>query len=140
MAGQMTPQELRDFITSAVNAVVQNLNLSSGPPGEQGSQGPPGNDGVGNKNGSPPQLKADDIGFFDPAFEGEGPIANSGRHTFYRDVYAFVDRLKDIATIKSSDKVREVLPTCFRGEALIWHSTELTDLEKTLLRTAPLEA
>lgn len=114
--------------------------MLSGPPGEQGPQGLPENDGVGNENGSPPQLKANDIDFFDPAFEEEGSIANSERHTFYRDVYAFVDRLKNIAAIKSSDKVREVLPTCFCGEALVWHLTELTDLEKTLLRTAPLEA
>lgn len=51
-----------------------------------------------------------------------------------------VDRLKDMAEVKTPEKIREILPTCFRGEALIWHSTELTELEKILLRTAPLSA
>ena len=41
------------------------------------------------------------------------------RYTFYKDIYAFMNRLKNIATIKGSDKVYEALLTYFRGEALI---------------------
>ena len=107
-----------------------------GQPGPQGDPGPPGTDVAGGGNSS--ALKADDIGFFDPAHEGEGPVVSVGRYSFYKDIYAFVDRIKDLVELKGEDKVREVLPTCFRGEALTWHSTELTELEKTLLRTATL--
>lgn len=139
MVGQMISQEFQSFITNAVNAVVQNLNLPAGPPdppGPPGNPGLPGNDAVDNGNGNSSQLKSDDVGFFDPAMEGEGPIVTVGRYTFYKDVYAFVDRLKDIAAIKRNDKVREALPTCFRDETFIWYSTGFTELEKTLLRTA----
>ena len=121
-----------------------------GPPGAPGERGPPGDtgaDGAATVNGTPAQLKADDVGFFDPSYEdpkesnskNENPVINAGRHVFYRDVYAFVDRLKDLVHLKGEDKVREVLPTCFRGSALIWHSTELTELEKRGLRNASVE-
>ena len=109
-----------------------------GPPGNPGEPGPPGLDGVAAVGGNSGVLKADDIGYFDPNCEGEGPVVSVGRHMFYKDIYAFVDRLKDVAADKGEDKVRETLTTCFRGEALTWHSAELTDLEKTLLRTADL--
>ena len=132
---------------NALRGLLQSLPIQQGPPGQPGQPGhpgqpgppgPPGNDAVG--GGGNTTLKADDIGFFDPACEGEGPVVNAGRHTFYKDIYAFVDRLKDFVEIKGEEKVREVLPMCFRGESLTWHSTELTDLEKTLLRTASLTA
>lgn len=106
-----------------------------GPPGPPGDRGPAGTDGLVGANGA---LKADDVGFFDPSYEDptntNSPVVSVGRHVFYRDVYAFEDRLKDLVHLKGEDKVREVLPTCFRGSALIWHSTQLTELEKRGLR------
>ena len=123
---------------TALQGLLRSVTAQPGPPGPPRNPGPPGNDAVGGNGSS--QLMSDDVGYFDPATEGEGPVVTVGRHTFYKDVYAFVVRLKDVAASKGNDKVRKALPTCFRGEALIWHSTELTELEKTLLRTAPLEA
>ena len=43
--------------------------------------------------------------------EGDAAVISMGRHTLYRDVYAFVDRLKDMVTLHG-DRVKEVLPTC----------------------------
>lgn len=80
----------------------------------------------------------DDIGFFDPEYEGSGPVVNAGKSVFYRDVYAFIDRLKDMEAIRGEDKLRAVIPQCFRGSALIWHSAELSEMEKSLLRRADL--
>ena len=126
---------LRSVATQQGPPGQQGRRGEQGPPGNPGQPGPPGMDAVGGNTGA---LKADDVGYFDPACEGEGPVVSVGRHMFYKDIYAFVDRLKDLASIKGDEKIREILPTCFRGEALTWHSTELTDLEKTLLRTADL--
>ncbi len=127
--------------SAAVAQYVRDNPPQPGPAGPTGDRGPPGNDGAGSGNGSPAQLKADDIGFFDPSYEDptNSPVVNVGRHVFYRDVYAFIDRLKDLVSLKGEDKTREVLPTCLRGSALIWHSTELTELEKRGLRNASVD-
>ena len=87
------------------------------------------------------EWKADDIGFFDPGLDDpcDTPIITVGRHSFYRDVYAFVDRLKDIAKQRSTNKLRTVLPKYFRGECQIWYSIELGEMEKDLLRSVPLK-
>lgn len=112
-----------------------------------GGQGPtpppndPPNLGMGNGNG---EWKPDDIGYFDPEHDGlanvGAPIVNAGRHVFYRDVYAFVDRLKDMAPLRDEPKLRTALVQCLRGSALIWHSMELSDLEKQLLKNADLDS
>ena len=87
------------------------------------------------------EWKAEEVGFFDPGLEdaNDASITTVGRHSFYRDVYAFVDRLKDMAKQRPSDKLRTILPECFRGEAQIWYSVELSEFEKDLLRAVPLE-
>ena len=87
------------------------------------------------------EWKAEEIGFFDPGLDdpNDAPIVAVGRHSFYRDVYAFVDRLKDMARQRSADKLRTVLPECFRGECQIWYSVELDEMAKDLLRSVPLE-
>lgn len=81
----------------------------------------------------------EEIGFFDPDYEGSGPVVNRGKSVFYRDVYAFIDRLKDMTHVRGLDKLRSVIPQTLRGSALIWHSTELSELEKRLLRKASLD-
>ena len=84
------------------------------------------------------QWNAEQIGFFDPDYESNGPVVNSGKYVFYKDVYVFIDRLKDMAPLRGEDKLRTVLLQCFRGTALIQHSSELSELEKNLLRRASL--
>lgn len=77
---------------------------------------------------------------FDPEYEGSNPVVNEGKKVFYQDVYAFVDRLKDMEQIKGEKKLQSVVPQCLRGSAPIWHSTELSEMEKSLLRQADLDA
>jgi len=50
----------------------------------------------------------------------------------------FVDRLKNLAKQKGNEVLKPLVSTCFRGEALRWYSTELSELEKDLLRAATL--
>lgn len=95
MAGQMTPQELRDFITSTVNAAVQNLNLPPGPPGESGPQGPPG-PATSAENGTT-RWNPGDLGFFDPNYDNKSisngsALEHTGKETYFRDVYLFIER------------------------------------------------
>ena len=84
------------------------------------------------------KLKAEDVGFFDPQYEpgNNAPVLNAGKHVYYQDVYVFVDRLKDVADIKPNTyaALKNLIPACLRGSALIWYSVELTELEKKLLR------
>ena len=41
------------------------------------------------------------------------------RYIFYKNVYVFINRLKNIAVNKGNDKIREILSIYFRGEAFI---------------------
>jgi len=87
--------------------------------------------------------KPDDIGYFDPKFDGHGPeaglIGSSSRHVYYWDVYTFTDRLHILAPIKGPEALRVAIPACLRGTALLWHTVELTDMEQDLLGNAGLE-
>ncbi len=112
--------------------------IQAGPAGPPGPPSPAGLDGAA--GGNNPNLKPDDISFFDPSHKGEGAIVNARRHAFFKDVYAFIDRLNNMAVIHSREKVAQVLPTCFRSDALTWHTTELDEAYKGLLRTATLDS
>ena len=85
-------------------------------------------------------FKADDIGFFDPEYQDgtTGPVANAGKHVIYRDIYTFVDRLKDIE-FSYGEAIKFIIPECFRGAALMWYTIELTDVDKILLRAQDLD-
>ena len=80
--------------------------------------------------------RPEEIGFF---CDESGPVVTINRHIYYRDVYAFINRLKDVALLRSMEKTRTVLPELQRGSALIWHSTELSVTEKEMLRMVPLD-
>ena len=85
------------------------------------------------------QLKSDDVKYFDSAIEEEESVVTIKRYTFYKNIYIFINRLKNVAVSKSNNKVRETFSICFHDEAFIWYSTKLTELEKTLFRTTSLK-
>lgn len=87
-----------------------------------------------------PVLRAEEVGYFDPEYQDPvtGPIVNAGKYIYYRDVFIFVDRLKDLAS-QPQNNVKHVISSCFRGTALMWYSMELTELERDLLRDAELD-
>ena len=81
-----------------------------------------------------PEFKAEDIGYFDPDIDksyGEGSIVSVGKNTYYRDVYAFIDRLKDMEGQCSN--LPRLVSTCLHGIALSWYTLELDSDYKTLL-------
>jgi hypothetical protein len=81
---------------------------------------------------------ADEIEFFDSNIDDDDSVVNVDRHVFYKNIYAFVDRLKNMITIREDDKLRTILSQCFRDAVLIWHFIELFDMKKDLLRQANL--
>lgn len=49
------------------------------------------------------EIRAEEVGYFDSEYQQEqgtisGPVINTGKYMFYRDVYVFVDRLKDLVS------------------------------------------
>jgi hypothetical protein len=76
----------------------------------------------------------DEIEFFDSNIDDDESIVNVSRHVFYKNIYVFVDRLKNMIVIREDDKLRIVLFQCFRDAVLIWHFIELFDMKKDLLR------
>ena len=77
--------------------------------------------------------KSEDIGFFDPAAEGEGDMVNAGKYVVYKDVYEFKDRIDTLVQHWTEEEVRPLIFGCLRGDALKWHSNELTKDKKELL-------
>jgi hypothetical protein len=64
-------------------------------------------------------FRADEVGYFDPDLDAnaEGDMVTVGKDLWFRDVFLFTDRLKDIATTKA-DVVRANWTACLRGTAL----------------------
>ena len=83
-------------------------------------------------------LRADDIRFFNPNAEGEGPIVGE-KHVTFRDVFAFVDRLKEMKRRHSEQQVLAVIMSCLKGTAITWHTAELAELERDILEAANLK-
>ena len=89
-------------------------------------------------------LRAEDVGFFDPEFQAEqehgkstpGPVVNAGKHAYYLDVFVFVDRLNELTRKHGENLVKDVIPSCLRGSALTWWTTEVDDSRKEVLEAS----
>lgn len=134
--GGFTPEqraELRAMMAEMRAEPVPGQPGPPGPPGPQGEQGPAGNGANGTD-----RLIPDDVGFFDPFYDGKsvdtGPaIEHAGKSTYFRDVHVFIDRVKDVARAKGEVLLRQNLQICLRGTAMEWFTTELTDNDKRLV-------
>ena len=109
---------------------------SSGPQGPSGEPGPPGLDGAGNGT---TRWNAGDLGFFDPLYDGKSAsnseaITHTGKDTYFRDVHLFIERAKDLATVKGAELVRDNLWTCLRGTALAWWTGEFSEDQKRMIK------
>lgn len=120
-----------DFISRLADALRANPGDLHGPPG------PPGTPAVGG-NEQNSHWRADEVGFFFPDLHssyGPAEIVTIGKESFYRNASVFLDRLDDIVRLRGGEIVRNNIPTCLRGAALQWYTTELGDLEKQSLRS-----
>lgn len=84
-------------------------------------------------------MKSTYIGYFDQNFDDNERLTNTGKHVFYKDVYAFIDKFQDVPVIYGMAKIKKVMSTCSRDGDFSWHPMELTDLEKGLFHTSCIE-
>ena len=132
---------IQGIINQAVQEGILRYQRESRPGSNAPADGNRFDDGTVNPNNSAGRLTHKEVGYFDPSYPStdDSPIANEHGSVFYRDVYVFVDRLEDLVSFKGEPTVRELVPSCLRGSALIWYTTELTDLEKRGLRNATVK-
>lgn len=72
------------------------------------------------------------IFFFDFIAEKSESVINLEKYVFYRDVYTFVDRFRNVNFVREKNKFRSIISQCLRKTALTWHFIEwfhLTDLK-----------
>ena len=65
---------------------------------------------------------------------GKGEVVTVGKDVYYRLVILFIERIKDLASVKGAILVRSNINTCLRGTALTWYTAELSNLERVGLR------
>jgi len=84
--------------------------------------------------------KAADVGFFDPSLPDNDGVEVVGHVTYYTNVETFIDRLRDLATLKSEEVVRANVHSCLKGIALKWYTHELARDTKDIMQATSLEA
>ena len=65
------------------------------------------------------------LDYFDPHLDkshGEGRIITVGKDIYYRSAILFVERIRDLATVKGWSIVRSNLSIALRGSALTWYT------------------
>src|SRR5579871_1545992 len=130
-----------DHLTRLLEAMLQQYLQDHPPP--VGQQGPPGATGPAGPQGPPgnsigTSFSPKDIGYFNPKLdekEGKGDVVQIGSETHIRDVYYFIDRIKDCVRLHDEELVKANIAKCLRGAAMEWYTTTLTSLEKEALRT-----
>jgi len=84
--------------------------------------------------------RIEEFGLFEPDLAVDerhpaGDVITVGRDTIYRNVDAFVERIKDAVATKGCFVVRDNLHLCLRGAATRWYTFEVSDLNKLAMRT-----
>ena len=81
------------------------------------------------------------IDFFDSRRENDknrNVIVNVDRHIYYKNIFVFIDRFKNLKKNSSDYRIREFIVECLRDDALIWHSLKLDEIEKNMFRDASM--
>ena len=65
--------------------------------------------------------KSDEISFFDFEYEDVNNVSiiNADKHVFYRDVYVFINKLKNVVFFRDENKLRIMIFQCLRKSVLI---------------------
>ena len=137
MLESLTEDEIKAIVAEAVAAAFASNISPPGPPSPPRPQGPPAaNNGNNGTNG----WRIEDLGYFNPDLPdpADTPVKTISSHTYYRDVYVFVERLKDLQAIKGEELVRSNIHASLRGTALDWYTVQLTEFERRSLRRLPL--
>ena len=85
---------------------------------------------------------AKNVEFFDSDYKNVNNliIVNADRHIFYKDVYVFENRLKDLAkNFTKKQRMRKLVSKCLRDKIFKWYFMKMTKFEKNLFRAAFIE-
>jgi hypothetical protein len=87
--------------------------------------------------GRRPNWKTADVGFFWPDIPtsmGTGRIVDYKNERYFRDVNAFVSRIRDTIPHYGAELMRNNLHNCLRGEAFAWYNDIIRNAMKNALR------
>ena len=86
------------------------------------------------------------IGYFDPDYlapsNSKDPICTASREFIYRDIFAFLERLRAVSTTTSPAKFTDILrflPYSFRNSASTWYNEVLDEHEREMLSSEDTE-
>ena len=83
------------------------------------------------------------IDYFDSKYSNSSNknsfIMNFDRYIYYRDVYVFIDWLKNLKQNFFDFRIKKYVFACMKNDILAWLSTELNILKKNLLRKIDVE-
>ena len=87
-----------------------------------------------------------DINYFDLKYVDVNDSFNTSsiviidRYIWYRDVYVFIDKLKNLVKkFIDESRIKELLSNCLKKETLIWKNNEYNDVFKNALRVVNLK-
>ena len=84
------------------------------------------------------EIRPQDVGYFYPDYQSEqdpnSAVPSVGKYVYFRDVYMFVDWLKEFEA--RGKNVKSVISSCLRGSALIWYLVELSDEDRIRLHAS----
>ena len=69
-------------------------------------------------------LRAKEIEYFDLEYQTKNIdkqilLINADKHVYYRDVYVFVNRFKNMTSLRDKSAIKQIITTCFRDFALM---------------------
>ena len=79
----------------------------------------------------------ENIDYFDSRRENEKNtkiVVNVDRHVYYKNVFVFIDKLKNFEKKSSDYRVRQFIVECLRENVIIWHKLKLKTIEKNMYR------
>ena len=113
------PIDIEAIITNAIARYVRDNPSGQGPPGSSGPLGNPGASGAdaaanGNHGN---RFLSSDVGFFDSFYDGKSNdigagMEHAGKETYFRNVFVFIDRIKDVVRVKGAKLLRNNLQIC----------------------------
>ena len=76
---------------------------------------------------------------YENSFDTNQFIVNSKRHNFYRDVFIFIDHLKNLKKTFFDFKIKKLISTCLKRNVLTWYNTKLIEIEKNFFSKISIE-
>ena len=87
-------------------------------------------------------FQTQNVEFFDSTLNesyDSGDVVQIKKNVYYKNVYLFVERIKNAVNMYTTEKVRFNLFSCLKKTVQIWYTENLSDFEKKALRSLNIE-